>query len=79
MDKNMLKAMNELVSEILEKQKDKDPMMKALYLDLKMDNKRMNLPMKLEKLEPTKLEEFIQLEEEFLKKINEILGDDTNE
>lgn len=79
MDKNMLKAMNELVSEILEKQKDKDPMMKALYLDLKVDNKRMNLPMKLEKLEPTKLEEFIQLEEEFLKKINEILGDDTNE
>lgn len=79
MDKNMLKAMNELVSEILEKQKDKDPMMKALYLDLKIDNKRMNLPMKLEKLEPTKLEEFIQLEEEFLKKLNEILGDDTNE
>ena len=79
MDKNMLKAMNELVSEILEKQKDKDPMMKALYIDLKIDNKRMNLPMKLEKLEPTKLEEFIQLEEEFLKKINEILGDDTNE
>lgn len=79
MDKNMLKAMNELVSEILEKQKDKGPMMKALYIDLKIDNKRMNLPMKLEKLEPTKLEEFIQLEEEFLKKINEILGDDTNE
>lgn len=79
MDKNMLKAMNELVSEILEKQKDKDPMMKALYIDLKIDNKRMNLPMKLEKLEPTKLEEFIQLEEEFLKKINEIFGDDTNE
>ena len=79
MDKNMLKAINELVSEILEKVKDKDPIMKALYLDLKVDNKRMNLPMKLEKLEPTKLEEFIQLEEEFLKKINEILGDDTNE
>lgn len=79
MDENMLKAMNELVGKILETQKDKNPIIKALYLDHKIDNKRMNLPMKLEKLDPTKLEEFIQLEEEFLNKINEILGDDNNE
>ena len=79
MDENMLKATNELVGKILETQKDKNPIIKALYLDHKIDNKRMNLPMKLEKLDPTKLEEFIQLEEEFLNKINEILGDDNNE
>ena len=79
MDKKMFEAMNELLSELLEKTKDKDPIMKALYLDHKIDQKRRMLPMRLEKLEPAKLEVFIQLEEEFLNKINELLEEDINE
>lgn len=71
MNEEMFEIMNELVKNILEKNKDKDPIMKALYLDHKIDAKRMDLPTKLEKLESVKLEEFIQLEEEFLNKINE--------
>lgn len=78
MDEEMFKV-NELLCEILEKVKDKDPIMKALYLDHKIDNKRRDLPTRLEKLEPAKLEVFIQLEEEFLNKINELLEDDINE
>lgn len=78
MDEEMFKV-NELLCEILEKLKDKDPIMKALFLDHKIDNKRRDLPTRLEKLEPTKLEVFIQLEEEFLNKINELLEDDINE
>lgn len=79
MDEEMFEIMNELVKNILEKNKDKDPIMKALYLDHKIDAKRMGLTTKLKKLESVKLEEFIQLEEELLNKINEFWGDDTNE
>ena len=75
----MFEIVNELLEKVLEKNKDKDPIMKALYLERKIDAKIMDLPTKLKKLEPVKLEEFIQLEEEFLNKINEFWGDDTNE
>lgn len=78
MDEEMFKV-NELLCEILEKVKDKNPLMKALYLENKVDIKRLELPMKLEKMESTKLEKFIQVEEEYLNKINEILEDDINE
>ena len=79
MSEEMFEIVNELLEKVLEKNKDKDLIMKALYLDHKIDAKKMDLPTKLEKLEPVKLEEFIQLEEEFLNKINEFWGDDTNE
>ena len=79
MSEEMFEIVNELLEKVLEKNKDKDPIMKALYLDHKIDTKRTDLPTKLKKLEPVKLEEFIQLEEEFLNKINEFWGDDTNE
>ena len=79
MSEEMFEIVNELLEKALEKNKDKDPIMKALYLEHKIAAKRMDLPTKLEKLEPVKLEEFIQLEEEFLNKINEFWGDDTNE
>ena len=79
MSEEMFEIVNELLEKALEKNKDKDQIMKALYLDHKIDAKRMDLPTKLKKLEPVKLEEFIQLEEEFLNKINEFWGDDTNE
>ena len=75
----MFEIMNELLDKVLEKGKDKDQVMKALYLDHKIDSKRMDLTTRLEKLEPAKLEEFIKLEEEFLNKINEFWGDDINE
>ena len=79
MSEEMFEIVNELLEKVLEKNKDKDPIMKALYLERKIDAKIMDLPTKLKKLEPVKLEEFIQLEEEFLNKINEFWGDDTNE
>lgn len=79
MSEEMLEIVNELLEKMLEKGKDKDRVIKALYLDHKIDSKRMDLPTRLEKLEPAKLEEFIQLEEELLNKINELWGDDTNE
>ena len=59
MSEEMFEIVNELLEKVLEKNKDKGPIMKALYLDHKIDNKRRTLPTRLEKLEPTKLEEFI--------------------
>ena len=56
MDEEMFKV-NELLCEILEKVKDKNPLMKALYLENKVDIKRLELPMKLEKNGVNKIRE----------------------
>lgn len=47
MSEEMFEIVNELLEKVLEKNKDKDPIMKALYLDHKIDAKRMDLPTKL--------------------------------
>lgn len=80
-EKKLMRELGEMLERMLEKFKDKDIKIKAMYLDKKTTDIRESIFDKMAKneIDNRKIEEIIIAQETFLDKMKEILGDDTNE
>lgn len=74
MSEEMFEIVNELLEKVLEKNKDKDPIMKALYLEHKIDAKGMDLPTKLKKIRTSKVRRVYTARRRVFEQNKRILG-----
>lgn len=80
-EKKLYEELGEILDKTLEKFKDQDCEIKLMYLDRQIIKAEQNISNKMSKCEidEQKAEEIIKVQETFLDKMKEILGDDMNE
>lgn len=79
--KKFFEELEEIFDKTLEKFKDEDYEIKLMYLDKQIIKVEQNITNKMIKseIDEQKVEEIIKVQETFLDKMKEILGDDMNE
>ena len=80
-NKKFFEELEEIFDKTLEKFKDEDYEIKLMYLDKQIIKVEQNITNKMIKseIDEQKVEEIIKVQETFLDKMKEILGDDMNE